>query len=700
MRCTAKTVPSDAAVVTPSRHDNQIAVFGHAFQKKIMDDKWFLIGCGALGCEYIKAFALMGVGSGKHGHVYTTDNDTVDLSNLSRQFLFREKSLNQPKSKEAAKAAKEMNPNMQLTAFVGKVCPETENEFTDDFWESLTGVWNALDNVHARRYSDSKCLLHSLPLIESGTQGTKANTEIILPFKTRSYSDTKDPETKEIAACTLRNFPNLIVHCIEWAKPKFVEMFDKLPGKYNHLVKGDKAKFFDIAEKEGGDKSKVAFFEDCKALAEAPHTFEGCMQLALSKFHQFHRDVIMTLQTQFPADARVIRKDEAGNSADMGPFWQGAKRFPQAAEFDPKNNAHLEWLFAGANLFAFARQIPQEPDFEKFKAALAKADLKAQPFKMKPWEEVDLEEKKGEESKENADTSAAAAQRAAELEEWFSKLDTSKLKELKADEFEKDKDENFHIDFLTAVSNLRAWNYHIEATDRLNVKSTAGHIIPALATTTAMITGLACLEYYKLSMGRLYLEEEIFNNANINLAVAQLQIFGLNKAIRFSAPAVSADKLSINMPFPPGFSTWDHIEIDLGRDITVQELLDLIPKIHFGVTPQLLFKADVSEKDIEEKRAAPLAQVMPDIVPTAALNQLKRPDLSANTRAIFEKQGTVLFCACVLCGRSSASPCGFFVSRLPFLTLRFPPSHPPTPPRQLRTPRRSTTRSTPSLTAR
>ncbi len=77
-----------------------------------------------------------------------------------------------------------------------------------------------------------------------------------------------------------------------------------------------------------------------------------------------------------------------------------------------------------------------------------------------------------------------------------------------------------------------------------------------------------------------------------------------------------------------------------GKDITVQELLDLIPKIHFGVTPQLLFKADVSEKDIEEKRAAPLAQVMPDIVPTAALKKLQSPDLSAHLRATFEKQGT------------------------------------------------------------
>jgi len=48
-----------------------------------------MIGSGALGCELMKGFALMGVGCGPNGHVLVTDNDEIALSNLNRQFLFR-----------------------------------------------------------------------------------------------------------------------------------------------------------------------------------------------------------------------------------------------------------------------------------------------------------------------------------------------------------------------------------------------------------------------------------------------------------------------------------------------------------------------------------------------------------------------------------------------------------------------------------
>jgi len=64
-------------------------------------------------------------------------------------------------------------------------------------------------------------------------------------------------------------------------------------------------------------------------------------------------------------------------------------------------------------------------------------------------------------------------------------------------EFEKDDDSNNHIDFITGCANIRARNYRINEVDRLKVKLTAGKIIPAIATTTAMVCGAVSIEILK-----------------------------------------------------------------------------------------------------------------------------------------------------------------------------------------------------------
>lgn len=47
------------------------------------------VGSGAIGCEMLKNFAMMGVGCDKDGLLLVTDMDSIEKSNLNRQFLFR-----------------------------------------------------------------------------------------------------------------------------------------------------------------------------------------------------------------------------------------------------------------------------------------------------------------------------------------------------------------------------------------------------------------------------------------------------------------------------------------------------------------------------------------------------------------------------------------------------------------------------------
>ena len=160
-----------------TRYDAQVCVLGWSKQKQLSSLRYLLVGAGAIGCEMLKNWALMGLGTSEDGGITVTDPDTIEKSNLNRQFLFRPWDVTKTKSETAARAVATMNPDVKVHARLERLGAETEDVFDDEFWDSLGGVCNALDNVQARLYVDQRCVYYQKSLLESGTLGAKGNVQ-------------------------------------------------------------------------------------------------------------------------------------------------------------------------------------------------------------------------------------------------------------------------------------------------------------------------------------------------------------------------------------------------------------------------------------------------------------------------------------------------------------------------------------------
>jgi ubiquitin-activating enzyme E1 len=593
-------LPLEEVAAENSRYDSQIAVFGKEMQKKLLDLNYFMIGAGAIGCEMLKNWALMGVGCGPEGHVHVTDMDRIEKSNLSRQFLFRNTDINEFKSTTAAKAAQVMNTDLKITAYQEKAAAETEHLFGDDFYDKLSGVCTALDNIEARLYVDQRCVFYRLPMLESGTLGTKGNTQIVVPHLTENYGATRDPPEKSIPVCTLKNFPNQIQHTLQWARDWFEGEFKQSAEEVNNYLSQPPEQYLESLQPN--TKTETLLKIRTTLVDERPVTFEDCVVWSRLKFEELFDNQIRQLLHNFP-------EDQVTSSGTK--FWSGSKRCPIPLSFDVAAKCedaemcnHLDFVVAAANLRASMYGITGRTDKEYFEKAIK--DVIVPEFA--PREGVKISANDAEEKENTSNPMDTGETEAEEL--WNSLPKQADLAGFQLNPIEFDKDIDDHMLFVAACSNLRAMNYSIPTEDTHRSRAIAGRIIPAIATTTAMVTGLICLELYKIiGTPRKELTIDAYKNGFCNLAIPFMT---------FSEPTPPAKTKCMLKGKEWNWTAWDSLDMNLG-DITLGEFMDYfeteynleISMLSTGVS--ILYSFFANKKKVEERKAMKMTEVITSI---------------------------------------------------------------------------------------
>lgn len=412
--------------------------------------------------------------------------------------------------------------------------------------------------------------------------------------------------------CTLRNFPHITDHCIEWSRDQFEYLFVKLP-KICESYLINPMKFENDMNIKAGTEPGVAYFE-VRGLSSFVRTIcypsvGNCVKLAFDFFHYLFRDRILDLQASFPLNSRMVDK----NGVDKGPFWGEKRRYPTACVFNPNDESHVNFIISATCLFGVAvgqfeakkqdnddwlREFREQKDWvlniisgleppEYIQAPVNTEGLENHDKANPPSKEIVQNTMKTLFSELNGYT-LTLSQKGNGIdgnlpvsEGGLIVLSADKIPKFEIAEFEKDDDANCHISFITSTANLRCDNYSIKRTDFHACKIIAGRIIAALATTTAAVCGLVMLELFKVVLNK---PTDALMNRQIGLASNTFTSFTQEEPKKFkshvvvtypdpsessSLPSDAYDEKGIlkdeyvtkttKKAYPEGHSVWDKI---------------------------------------------------------------------------------------------------------------------------------------------
>jgi len=398
-------------------------VFESSLQKSITDSKILVVGAGGIGCELLKNIVLTGFKK-----IEVIDLDTIDVSNLNRQFLFQKQHVGKPKSLCAKEAAMRFAPGAEIVAHHDSIMKDA---YGLNFFKGFDLCLNALDNRAARNHVNRMCLAANIPLVESGTAGYLGQVTVIMKGKTECYECQPKPHQKTFPGCTIRNTPSEPIHCIVWAKHLFNQLFgesdpdeDVSPDTEDPEASGDAA-----GEKAAEEKSAKA-------------------------------------------DGNVERKSTR--------MWAEENGYNTQKLFQKFFNDDIKYLLSMEKLWA-KRRKPNPLEWDC---------LPSTPNITAEHQDNTLEDQKVWSVAECANQLDKAIK---VLKEQLEKIEDSEKKYLVWD-----KDELPALNFVTACANIRMHIFNIKQESRFEVKSKAGNIIPAIATTNAVIAGCIVMEAIKI----------------------------------------------------------------------------------------------------------------------------------------------------------------------------------------------------------
>jgi len=162
-------------------------------QTSISESTVLVLGVGATGSYVAANLAMSGVGK-----LILVDYDTIELSNLNRQLLFRQADIGENKAEIAAQRLQEINPEIEIVAF-----PKKMQELPKNLKSEIDLIACCLDTFRGRRWANSLALNEKKPMVNGGMYAFLGDVQTILPYETACFECQPLVSQEKLAqACT------------------------------------------------------------------------------------------------------------------------------------------------------------------------------------------------------------------------------------------------------------------------------------------------------------------------------------------------------------------------------------------------------------------------------------------------------------------------------------------------------------------